>query len=76
MRFVAIDGTATMVSKCMVGVCPVRDLYSCRHPLFRGKDRDVARDGTWKVFSDGCPLRDMEGWEDAVMDALAKEASE
>ena len=76
MRFVAIDGAATMVPKCMVGDCPVRGLYSCRHPLFKGKDRDVARDGTWKVFPDGCPLRNMEDWEDAFAGVLVREGSE
>ncbi|GEM_PF-2104432 len=76
MRFVAIDGIATMVPKCMVGDCPVRSLYSCRHPLFRGKDRAVSRDGTWKVFPEGCPLRDMEGWEDAFAGVLVRGTSE
>lgn len=62
MRYLGIDGIDVPVLKCRVGNCPLRGLYSCWHPSFKGEDREVFKDGSWtkRGFPDGCPLREVE----------------
>lgn len=70
MRFVDIDGVKVPVPRCMVGECPLSGMH-CRHPRFKGDDTAIYRDPSWadRLFPDGCPLREAEGWDEAVAEA-------